>query len=106
MSEENQAPEKPDPLAIKDEYTAAEVQQILAISGVDRIKIRDCSMCGYPLSYIVQGESVMFDPGCDCITRHSGLEPRTFQDIANHYNMQTSAEYKDHLNKVFRAEAA
>lgn len=51
-------------------------------------------MCDYPLKYIfsLDKEQVSFDAGCDCVT-YSNIQPRSWGDLAEHYNMQTSEEY-------------
>lgn len=53
----------------------------------DHWTIRDCGLCGYPLSYIFHDDgSVSFDSGCNCCGGGPTLSPRTWDEIAEHYN--------------------
>lgn len=46
-----------------------------------------CSGCGYPVGYRFDRGEVYFDVGCRC-THGPKWEPRSWQDVADHYNMQ------------------
>lgn len=52
--------------------------------------VRECSICGYQLGYhfSVSG-NVAFDPGCDCVRYRPGFVARSWQEVANLYNLQT-----------------
>jgi len=51
--------------------------------------ILTCSMCGYECAYIFKNNEVFYDSGCNC-TGGSYLEPRTWKEVAETYNMQDS----------------
>lgn len=70
--------------------TAADFQTAAQARGITVWPIRDCSMCGYELSYQFRSGDVAFDTGCWC-SRRLHIEPRSWADVADHYNMQSSA---------------
>lgn len=76
---------------VQDFKTAAKEKNIT------RWNIHDCSICGYVCGYIIQGDQVYYDSGCDCIGREN-VQPRSWHDIVEHYNMQTSEKYIKEMN--------
>ena len=50
--------------------------------------IRGCSFCGVPIGYVFERGAVAFSSGCGCNSL-DGLEERSWDDVAAHYNMQT-----------------
>ena len=71
--------------------------------------IHSCSMCGYPCGYMInikpkEGEGIVFyDRGCDC-GGSQNVDARTFEDMYGHYNMQTNADVRRDMEKVFGIE--
>lgn len=63
-----------------DDFIRAAVER-----GIREWRIRECSICGYKLGYIIEGEGLFYDAGCHCSGR-SVLEARTWDDLAAHYN--------------------
>lgn len=62
--------------------------------------IHNCSMCGYPCSYVMPANNrskVFYDSGCDCVT-YTNVQPRSWQDIADHYNSQTNPVFIAEMN--------
>ena len=61
-------------------------------------------MCGYPCGYVIEGDEVGYDPGCYCTGGH-GVEPRSFQNLADHINLQTtdSAKFGNIRDRSWRA---
>ena len=47
-----------------------------------------CSGCGYSVGYRFAPNGVFYDVGCWCTGRAPNWEPRTWQDVADFYNMQ------------------
>lgn len=72
--------------------TAEEFKQAAQTHNITSWNIRDCSLCGYPLSYYFDGDNVSYDSGCDCIS-FSNIQPRSWEDVAEHYNRQTHPDY-------------
>lgn len=67
--------------------------------------LRNCSMCDYELGYYFRDdERVEYDNGCGC-TGGSSFSQRTWQDIADHYNMQTHPEYIKKMNAFWKFES-
>ena len=53
------------------------------------IEIHRCSMCDYPCGYVIAGiDNIYYDNGCYC-TNCSGAYERSYEDIAEDYNMQS-----------------
>lgn len=48
--------------------------------------IHDCSMCGYECGYIIDGDRVSYDNGCDCV--YNPPRQSNWQELADHYNRQ------------------
>jgi hypothetical protein len=49
--------------------------------------MHECTFCSYPCGYIITSVGdVLYDNGCDCSPNDP--RPRSWDDIASHYNMQ------------------
>jgi len=51
-----------------------------------------CSMCNVPIGYVIRagvrdGREVAFSSDCGCVSDGT-LDPRTWDDVADHYNLQ------------------
>lgn len=57
--------------------------------GIVEWRLRGCSICDYQVGYVFRDGDVYWDAGCYCSRIMPPLEPRTSQDVADHYNMQT-----------------
>lgn len=73
--------------------------------------IRRCSMCGYPLKYLISPDFdyVFFDEGCDC--RFTGPIRSNWRFLADAYNRNqpennpsVSEEYLKELNDIWKFE--
>jgi hypothetical protein len=62
-------------------------------NGITKWESHGCSICGYIVGHIFSPdyEQVAFDHGCDCTGRYSH-SMRTWQDVADSYNMQKNEE--------------
>jgi len=83
---------------------ADEVKTAALAAGITRVEVRPCSMCGYLMAYLIKGEELWYDPGCDCTTRDSYLEPRNWSDAADWINMQSQPKGKIAIAKKFGLE--
>jgi hypothetical protein len=72
--------------------SAEEFQQAAIERGLTRWTIHECSICGYPCAYIFNwaDTEVAYDSSCYCTRYHNPPRPGTWQDVADHYNMQSS----------------
>lgn len=68
--------------------------------NIVRWGIRDCSICGYGLAYDIDGEKITFDSGCHCVDYQCHIE-RTWQDLADHYNLQTDVATIERYNEFW-----
>lgn len=55
------------------------------------LSTRECSICGYMMSYLVQDDRICFDSGCDCVT-WSNVQPVSSDAVEelfqnNYYNI-------------------
>jgi hypothetical protein len=78
--------------------------------GLHRWRVHNCSMCGYPCGYEIHDNEVFYDSGCDCVS-YSNIQPRSWEDLANSYNMNQpennpdiSQKYLDELNDIWKFE--
>jgi len=86
--------------AIADEIKAAAMK-----AGIKRVEVRGCSMCNYPMAYIIQEDGKLwYDPGCNCTHGGPNLEPRNWSDAADWINMQSQVESKIAIAKKFGLE--
>lgn len=76
--------------------------------GLRRWIIHNCSMCGYPCGYIINGGDVKYDCGCDCVG-YTDIQQRNWDDLAENYNRnqpeknsQISQEYLTKLNEIWK----
>lgn len=56
--------------------------------GLTYWPVRRCSLCGYLLAYIFEGNTVRYDAGCYCVV-YQRIEPRSWDEVADFYNMQS-----------------
>ena len=89
--------------------TTEELKTQAREKGITRWKIHNCSMCGYPCGYIINGDIVQYDSGCNCV--QGELQERSWEDLAETYNRnqpennpQIKQEYLDEVNEVWQFE--
>jgi hypothetical protein len=66
-------------------------------NNITRWSIYLCSLCGYDCGYIFDGENVSYDSGCYCVTYCPCIKPRSWEDVADYYNMQKN---ENHIAKM------
>jgi hypothetical protein len=81
----------PEPQAPK--YSAAWISQ--RIGQRSWLPLRDCSICGTDIGYVVNGDSVWFRSACDCAW--SDDRRSSFGEIAEMLAMQYRDEHRDEL---------
>jgi len=62
--------------------------------------IGECWMCNYPLGFHFIDGNVFYDNGCNC-TSGRNLNPRTWEQIAEMYNMQSNPKFIKKMDKFF-----
>lgn len=67
--------------------------------NITRWIIHHCSMCNYPCGFIIKGNQVTYDSGCDCIW--GGERPSSFEEIARNYNMNAGAADRKEREKKY-----
>lgn len=73
--------------------TPEEFEQAVKERKITEWKLRECSFCRYPLNYVFLPDGVYLDRGCDCTGQTPNLVRRTWKSLAEHYNIQTDADY-------------
>jgi len=81
--------------------SADEFQRAAAERGLGGFHVRDCSICGYPIAYLFHGDQVALDTGCDCVSYGPVIRDSSWSAIADHYNLQTNAEYVAKIDAFF-----
>lgn len=69
--------------------TAEQVRDGVISKAIKFMHLRDCSICGYNLGYLVQNGSLYYDNGCYCVRRPPQPAPRDWQNLADLINDQT-----------------
>lgn len=83
--------------------TGEDFKKAAKISNPFSWHIHDCSICGYPCGYVFSLDLVVaYDSRCYC-TKFSDMpmELRSWDDVANYYNMQTNQSYIAEMNKFW-----
>ncbi len=88
--------------------TADELKAQAKLNNITVYPVHNCSMCGYPCGYIIDGDTVSYDSGCDCVT-YSNVQPQSWEDLARTYNMNQPENnpnikqpFLDQLNEVWQ----
>lgn len=71
-------------------------------NGIMSWPLRNCSICGYTLSYYFDDGTVTFDSGYNCVSGPPRITKESWKCIATHYNMQTSKEYIAKMDEFWK----
>lgn len=71
--------------------TATDFARAAAEHGITWWPIRTCSICNVPVGFVIEHGHVAWRSACGC-SSFGGWSPRTWDDIADHYNRQTAPE--------------
>jgi hypothetical protein len=66
--------------------TKEELKEQAEKIGLSFWKIHTCSMCGYDCGYVIQGENVGYDSGCDCTYGRGGIQQRSWEELTEAFN--------------------
>lgn len=80
--------------------TADEIKQSCRKHKIERADVRQCSICHAWIGYVITGDNIAFDGGCDC-TSYGGWSSRTWHDAADFVNIQTNMEVKKRVASKF-----
>lgn len=69
--------------------------------GITFWRVHDCYMCGYSCGYLIDGDQVSYDSGCDCVRYGPVIRPASFDSIASNYNMQTNLKVIENMDKFW-----
>ena len=80
---------------------AEEFKEQAKLLGITHWDSHECHFCKYMTKYIFSGGLVLFDQGCDCLKQHNDYVVRSWDDIADYYNMQTSPDVIEKFDKFW-----
>ena len=90
--------------------TVEQLKEQAKKNDITRWRVHDCSMCGYPCSFIIDGEKVSYASGCECVSYYH-VQKRSWDELTNTYNMnqpennpKIKQEYLDELNETWQFE--
>jgi len=69
--------------------------------GITFWPVHICSICGFNCGYEICGEHVGYNSGCGCITCPGWIQERSWEDLAEHYNMQNSEKVIQKMNEFW-----
>lgn len=81
--------------------TGEQVRAAVAAAGISKVDHHDCSICGYMTAYIIEGDNIYFDAGCDCSSSGGPPRPETWEHVADWINMQRTPEARNDLRTRF-----
>ena len=84
--------------------TADEIRESAVKNNIDWFPIRDCSICGEWIGYRFfrwPNHEVVFDSSCGCVS-YENVQPRSWEDVADHINMQSNEEYAKECMEYLR----
>lgn len=85
--------------------TAEQLKNALPVSTSPvYIPVRDCSICGAEVAYVVFNGDLYFDGHCDCVRYRRPPELRPWQSAANHINNLPTKEERKAAAKKFGLE--
>lgn len=61
-----------------------------------------CAICCSMVGYHIEGETVLLDTNCDCVSYRTPLRPSSFEDIANWLAMQHHDDTRDKIMSGFK----
>jgi hypothetical protein len=89
--------------------TKEELQEQAKKIGLTFWEVHKCSLCGYPCGFIITEDEVGYDSGCDCIAGGGIIQPRSWENLAECYNLnqpennpKISPEYLKELNDIWK----
>lgn len=67
--------------------TPEEIRKAVEERRIAWMPHHDCAICGVMVGYVFEAGTVSFESSCDC--SRSPLQPRSYDDVAEHFNRQT-----------------
>lgn len=81
--------------------SAQEFAEAVKSLGISEWIVNECSICGYDLKFLFRGDKVFYDSGCYCVAGGPDIQPRTYEGVAHHYNIQTNPKLIANMDAVF-----
>ncbi len=76
---------------VTENITVEQIKDAVKEHDIRVWKLRGCSICLIPLTYSFNGDDPTYDSNCDCVSYSTEPEPRSWESIAEIFNMQTPA---------------
>lgn len=84
--------------------TAQEFKQQAETKNITEWHIHTCSLCGFHCKYVFTSNAVFYNSGCDCMRGPYNIQPRNWERVADHYNMQNQPEVIKKYNEFWGFE--
>ena len=87
--------------------TVEEFKESVKKNNIKRWDIHKCSICGFNCGYIfdIYNDQVYYDSGCDCVTYFVMPHPRSWNEVAEYYNMQTNPKYIAEMDEFWHFDS-
>lgn len=82
--------------------TAEEFKNSAKLHDIKKWDSHPCSLCGYVVGYIFPDGKVYYDNGCNCMRHAPPPTARTWEDVAEHYNMQTHPDVIKKMDEFWK----
>lgn len=88
--------------------TKEELMKQIKEHDIKRWTIHNCSMCGYPCGYLIEGDNIFYDCGCDCVS-YRDIHPSSIEELTADFNRNRkennpniSDEYLKEVDRIFK----
>lgn len=71
-----------------EKVTVEQVKEAVQEHGIKVWELRECSVCRTPLTYAFNGGEPTYDSNCGCVSYSTVPEPRSWESVAEIFNMQ------------------
>jgi hypothetical protein len=83
--------------------TADHVRSVVRASGRSWWTLRACSICDRPVGYSFAATDPAWDGSCDCTPTWTPPETRTWEEVAEHFNMQSAPTREAEWDRFLKA---
>ena len=82
--------------------TADDFKNLIDTLEIDRWILHNCSFCSYQCGFVFQRNGrVYYDNGCICTNNFNNLRISSFEEVAEHYNIQKDESCIKEMNEFW-----
>lgn len=82
--------------------SAIDFQESYHKNKIKKWIIHNCVICNYPCGFLFEFDNVYYDNGCYCTYLEAPLRQSNFQEVADHYNLQTTLKVIEEYNEFWK----